>query len=112
MTRSLGRYLQPPTARERTALAGRQPGSPIKGPTLPARIGPVEFAMLGGMVAVRCPRELAPLLRQAGAMWEPGSRRWLVQPRRLGPLLRALRAATDLLFRQAGIDLDHGPEAS
>ena len=76
------------------------------GSDLPAWIGPAEFSMLGGMVAVRCPAELAPLLRRAGATWEPGSRRWLVQPHRLGPLQRALKRATDPLFRRAGIDLD------
>ena len=38
-------------------------------PDLPARIGPVELSMLGGMVAVRCPADLAPLMRrgQVGA---------------------------------------------
>ena len=72
-------------------------------------IGPAEFGMLGRMVAVRCPAELAPLLLQAGAMWEPGGRRRclvVVEPRRLGPLQRALRRATDPLFRQAGMELD------
>ena len=39
-------------------------------------------------------------------MWEPGSKRWLVERRRLGPLIRNLRRSTDPLFRQAGIDLD------
>jgi hypothetical protein len=66
----------------------------------------VEFAMLGGMVAVRCPAELAPLMQKAGGSWEPGSKRWLVEQRRLGPLIRNLRRSTDPLFRQAGIDLD------
>jgi hypothetical protein len=32
--------------------------------------------MLGGMVAVRCPKDFVPILKRAGAMWEPGSRRW------------------------------------
>jgi hypothetical protein len=73
---------------------------------LPARIGPAEFSILGGLVAVRCPSELGPLLRKAGSTWEPGSRRWLVERRRLGPLIRNLRRATDPLFRHAGIDLD------
>ena len=73
---------------------------------LPPRVGPAEFGMLGGMVAVRCPRELAPLMRQAGGQWEPGSRRWLIERRRIGPLIRALRRTTDPLFRRAGIDLD------
>ena len=48
-------------------------------PDLPARI-PV---MLGGMIAVRCPAELAPLMRRAGGLWEPGSRRWLIERRRI-----------------------------
>jgi hypothetical protein len=73
---------------------------------IPAAIGPVEFGTLGGMIAVRCPAELVPLVRKAGGMWEPGSRRWLVERRRMGPLIRHLRRATDPLFRQAGLDLD------
>jgi hypothetical protein len=58
------------------------------------------------MVAVRCPSDLAPLVRKAGGTWEPGSRRWLVERRRIGPLIRNLHRATDPLFRRAGIDLD------
>jgi hypothetical protein len=41
-------------------------------------------------------------------MWEPGSRCWLIEPRRVAPLVRNLRRATEPLFRQAGIDLDEG----
>jgi hypothetical protein len=79
---------------------------------LPARIGPAEFsAFAGGLVAVRCPSELAPLIRQAGGMWEPGGKRWLVRRRRLGPLIRNLRSTTNLLFRHAGIDLDEAKSA-
>ena len=73
---------------------------------LPVRIGPAEFSELGGMVAVRCPRDLAHILRRAGGVWEPGSRRWLVQRRRIGPVIRALERATDPLFRLAGMPLD------
>jgi hypothetical protein len=73
---------------------------------LPTRIGPAEFSPLGNLVAVRCPVELEPLVQKAGGMWEPGSRRWLVERRRMGPLIRGLRRSTDPLFRQAGIDLD------
>jgi hypothetical protein len=62
--------------------------------------------MLGAMVAVRCPRALAPILQAAGGQWEPGSRRWLVEHRRIGPVIRALERATDPLFRQAGLTLD------
>ena len=73
---------------------------------LPARIGPVEFEMLGGMVAVRCPHELDPLMRKAGGLWEPAGGRWLIHRGRMGPLIRNLRHATDPLFRRVGIDLD------
>ena len=73
---------------------------------IPTRIGPVEFGTLGGMVAVRCPRDLDPLMRQAGGQWEPGSRRWLIERRRIGPVLRELLRTTDPLFRRAGMDLD------
>ena len=75
---------------------------------LPARIGPAEFSTFGAMIAVRCPHDLDPLMQRAGGQWEPGSRRWLVEPRRMGPLIRNLRRATDPLFRRAGLDLDEG----
>ena len=78
----------------------------MKMPDLPARIGPVEFGTLGSMVAVRCPVDLAPIMRRAGGMWEPGTRRWLIERRRIGPVLRELRRTTDPLFRQAGVSLD------
>jgi hypothetical protein len=75
-------------------------------PPLPARIGPAEFSELGGMVAIRCPSEFAHIMRRAGGLWEPGSRRWLVQRRRIGPVIRALERTTDPLFRLVGIPLD------
>jgi hypothetical protein len=59
---------------------------------------------MGG--TVRCLVDLAPLMRRAGGLWEPGSRRWLIEQRRIGPVLRHLRRITDPLFRQAGMDLD------
>jgi hypothetical protein len=62
--------------------------------------------MLGGMVAVRCPADLAPLMRRVGGMWERGTRRRLIERRRIGPVIRELRRMTDPLFRQAGISLD------
>jgi hypothetical protein len=74
--------------------------------TIPAQVGPCQFDRLGGWVAVRAPRELDQIFRRSGAEWEPGSQRWLVQRRRVGPVVRALRRATDPLFRQAGLDLD------
>ena len=78
----------------------------MTGDPLPGHIGPAEFGTLGTWITIRCPRELAPLVRKAGGIWEPGSRRWLVERRRIGPLIRGLRRATDPLFRRAGIDLD------
>ena len=80
--------------------------------SLPARVGSAEFSEFCGMVAVRCPRELAALIRHAGGIWEPGSRRWLVERRRVGPLVRNLRRATDPLFRHAGLDLDEEGRAA
>jgi hypothetical protein len=66
--------------------------------------------MLGALVAVRCPSELDPWMQKAGGLWDPGSRRWLIEQRRMGPLIRNLRRVTDPLFRQAGIDRDgEGP---
>ena len=63
--------------------------------------------MLGAMVAVRCPQEFTDiiLILRAGGLWEPGSRRWLVERRRISPVIRALRR-TDSLFRHAGMSLD------
>jgi hypothetical protein len=73
---------------------------------IPGQIGPCIFGTLGRLVTVRCPGELGPLMRRAGGQWEPGSRRWLIERRRIGPVIRALYRQTDPLFRYAGIDLD------
>jgi hypothetical protein len=75
---------------------------------IPEHVGPAEISRMGRWIAIRCPHDLAPLMRRAGGLWEPGSRRWLVERRRLGPLLRALRRDTDPLFRHAGLSLDEG----
>jgi hypothetical protein len=45
-------------------------------------------------------------VKRAGGVWEPGTRRWLVERRRIGPMIRALEAATDPLFRRAGLVLE------
>jgi hypothetical protein len=45
-------------------------------------------------------------MRRAGGLWEPGARLWLIEPRRLLPVIRELEGTTDPLFRQAGIRLD------
>jgi hypothetical protein len=73
---------------------------------LPTRIGPCEFGELGRLVAVRCPRELADVMRRAGGQWEAGSKRCLIERRRIGPVIRALQRTTDPLFRRAGLVLD------
>jgi hypothetical protein len=49
---------------------------PVNG--LPTRIGPAEFGTLGTWITVRCPRELMPLMRRAGGVWD-----WLIE-RRIG----------------------------
>jgi hypothetical protein len=58
------------------------------------------------MKAVRCPQNFADILHRAGGVWEPGSRRWLLERRRISPVIRALQRATDPLFRRAGLTLD------
>jgi hypothetical protein len=45
---------------------------------------------------------------KAGGVWEPGSRRWLIERRRIRPLVRNLRRNTDPLFRRVGLNLDEG----
>ena len=73
---------------------------------LPAHIGPVQFGRLGGWVTVQCPREHVPLMVAAGGLWDPGAGRWLIEPRRIGPVIRELERTTDPLFRQVGMRLD------
>jgi hypothetical protein len=45
-------------------------------------------------------------MQRARGVWEPGSPSWLVDRRRVGPVIRALERETDPLFRQAGMSLD------
>jgi len=73
---------------------------------IPAHIGPCEFGHLGKLIAVRCPFEFDALMRNPGGQWEAGSRRWPLERRRIGPVIRSLERATDPLFRQAGMNLD------
>lgn len=73
---------------------------------VPRQIGPVQFGELGAMIAVRCPLDYDTVMRNAGGQWEPGTKRWLIERRRIGPVIRALERATDPLFRQAGLVLD------
>lgn len=50
---------------------------------LRAHVGPCELSEIGQQVAVRCPVVLEHILL-AGAVWQLGSWRWLVQRRRIG----------------------------
>ena len=73
---------------------------------LPSQIGPVQIGELGGWVTVRCPRDLDQVMSRAGGLWDPSAHRWLIERRRIGPVIRALERTTDPLFRQAGLGLD------
>jgi hypothetical protein len=74
---------------------------------VPPSIGPVVFGTLGvGWVMVHCPRQYDELMRRAGGVWEPGARQWLVERRRIGPVIRELERTVDPLFRRVGIHLD------
>jgi hypothetical protein len=72
---------------------------------IPTSIGPVVFGTLGHWVTVRCPRQYDELMRRAGGTWNPGARQWLVERRRIGPVIRKLERTVDPLFAQAGIRL-------
>jgi hypothetical protein len=88
----------------RRSAAGRHPKQALV--DVPPSVGPVVFGTLGvGWVTVRCPRQYDGLMRRAGGVWDPGARQWLIERRRIGPVIRALEAAVDPLFRQAGIRL-------
>ena len=78
----------------------------LPAPCLPLFVGPAALSAFGRLVAIRAPRELDPVFRRAGGAWDPGGRRWLLERRRLGPVIRALREVTDPLFRHAGLPLD------
>ena len=72
---------------------------------VPPSIGPVVFGTLGvGWVMVRCPQQYDELMRRGrlGA-WRA---QWLIERRRIGPVIRKLERTVDPLFRQ-GIDLNH-----
>jgi hypothetical protein len=86
--------------------SAQTPGMAQRPIDIPDHIGPCEFGTLGNQIAVRCPEELAHILQRAGAVWEPGIKRWLVQRLRMGPVIRALERATDPLFRRQGIVLE------
>jgi len=65
------------------------------------------LALPAPLAAAGCWRWSAPideLMRRAGGVWEPGARQWLIERRRIGPVIREL--AVDPLFRRVGIHLD------
>jgi len=57
---------------------------------VPASIGPVVFGRLGVWITVRCPREHFGLMVAADGLWDPGARHWLIEPRRIGSVIRHL----------------------
>ena len=79
---------------------------------VPSNVGPVLFGTLGvGWIMVRCPSQYDELMRRAGGVWEPGARQWLVQRRRIGPVIRELERTVDLWAKPSAmsgvhIDLD------
>ncbi len=72
---------------------------------VPDSIGPVMFGTLGSWVTIRCPRQYGDLMRRAGATWNPGARQWLIERRRIGPVIRELEGSVDPLFHRVGIKL-------
>jgi hypothetical protein len=52
------------------------------------------------------PSDYDDLMRRAGGVWEPGARQWLVERRRIGPVLCELERSVDPLFRRVGIHLE------
>jgi hypothetical protein len=58
--------------------------------------------MLGGQAQPGTPL----LLGADRRVWEPGARQWLLERRRIGPVIRELERTVDPLFRRAGIHLD------
>jgi hypothetical protein len=85
---------------KRGAAAGPQRDQALV--DVPSSVGPVVFGTLGvGWVMVLCPRQYDELMRQAGGVWEPGARQWLIERRRIGPVIRELERSVDPLFRRS-----------
>jgi hypothetical protein len=73
---------------------------------LPARIGPCEFAELGALkMAMRYPRDYDADAERWRSL-EADSRRWLLERRRINPVIRTLRRTVDPLFHHFGLILD------
>jgi len=63
-------------------------------PPIPQQVGPCRFGRLGACITVQRPTEYNVLMLDAGGVWEPGRRLWLLRLHRLGPMLRMLRRYT------------------
>jgi len=61
---------------------------------IPKTIGPVQFGRLGSWITVRCPREYDAFMQNAGGQFLSASRRWLIEPQKIEPLIRELRRGT------------------
>ena len=84
-----------PAARKSRGVLGSDPPCEQL-PPIPKHIGLCRFGRLGAWITVQCPEEFNPLMAKAGAVWDPGERRWLVRLHRLSPVLRKLRRHTGL----------------
>ena len=72
--------------------------------TCPRRSGRVQHARRPGRSPL--PERTRPADAQSRRPVGAEQPAWLIEPRRIGPLVRNLRRVTDPLFRQAGISLD------
>jgi hypothetical protein len=73
---------------------------------IPTQIGPCQFGAFGKLISVQCPRDFDHIMRKAGGEFDRAARHWLIERRRIGPVIRALQRRVDPLFRSAGLDLD------
>ena len=103
LTEEQGRAVAP--GLRHVSSAAQNPPMSQRAIDIPRQTCPCQFSELGAMVAVRCPHDYDSVMLKAGGLWEPGSRRWLIERRRIVPVIRALRSRTDTLFRAVGLDL-------
>jgi hypothetical protein len=54
---------------------------------IPSHIGSSEFGMLGCQVTVRRRDSLTRSCGKPGGQWEAGWHRWLIERRRIGPVI-------------------------
>ena len=86
-------------------MTGRRPSRRADGGarhSRPYRPGRAQYVRRNGRGTL--PERSRPLDAACG-LWEPGTRRWLIERRQIRPLVRDLWHNTDPLFRQAGIYL-------